>query len=80
VWTDGRGFATVTVPAEARSLRPPLEYTLRVLEGDGDVHVATELWDGRFTIETDQPHVKVAWRITGSPPAINRTQAPEEES
>jgi hypothetical protein len=23
------------------------------------------LKDGRFTIETDEPHVKVAWRISG---------------
>jgi hypothetical protein len=36
--------------------------------------VAAELMDGRFTIETDEPHVKVAWRVTG-----RRTQPATKE-
>ncbi len=43
VWTDGRGFATVRLPAEAGPLEPPLAYEL---------------------IQTDQPHIKVFWRIS----------------
>ena len=65
VWTDGRGFATVLLPVEAESLQPPLEYELRDLEPPSSARVTAELEDGRFTIATDQPHVKVAWRISG---------------
>jgi hypothetical protein len=64
VWTDGRGFATVHVPTEAGSLEPPLEYELRDLDPPSSARVTAELEDGRFTIATDQPHVKVAWRIS----------------
>lgn len=64
VWTDARGFATVRLPSEAGPLEPPLEYELRDLEPPSTARVTAELADGRFTIATDQPHVKVAWRIS----------------
>ena len=65
VWTDGSGFATVRVPTEAEPLEPPLEYELRDLDPPSRARVTAELEDGRFTIATDEPHVKVAWRVTG---------------
>ena len=65
VWTDGRGYATVRLPAAAEPLEPPLEYELRDLEPASTARVTAELRDGRFTIETEQPHIKVAWRISG---------------
>ena len=64
IWTDGNGFATVHLPAEAGPLEPPLEYELRDLEPPSSARVTAELEDGRFTIATDQPHVKVAWRVS----------------
>jgi hypothetical protein len=64
VWTDGNGFATVHLPIGARRLQPPLAYELRDLEPPSSARVTAELEDGRFTIATDQPHVKVAWRIS----------------
>ncbi|HET8752613.1 MAG TPA: hypothetical protein VFM43_08830 [Gaiellaceae bacterium] len=64
VWTDGRGFATVRLPAGGGPLEPPLEYELRDLDPPSSARVTAELEDGRFTIATDQPHVKVAWRIS----------------
>jgi hypothetical protein len=64
VWTDGSGFATVHLPAEAGPLEPPLEYELRDLDPPSSARVTAELVGGRFTIATDQPHVKVAWRIS----------------
>jgi hypothetical protein len=73
VWTDARGYATVRLPAGAGRLLPPLEYALRDLEGYSSVRVSGGLKDGRFVIETDEPHVKVAWRITG------RTEQPRQE-
>lgn len=68
VWTDGRGYATVRLPDDAGSLEPPLEYELRDLEPPSSARVTAGLANGRFTIATDQPHVKVAWRVTGHPP------------
>ena len=73
IWTDGRGYATVRLPAGAGRLLPPLEYELRDLEAHGSVRLSAELKGGRFAIETDEPHVKVAWRITG------RKEQPQEE-
>ena len=69
IWTDGSGFATVRLPNEAGPLEPPLEYELRDLEPTSSARVTAELEGGRFTIATDQPHVKVAWRLTGRRPA-----------
>jgi hypothetical protein len=73
VWTDARGYATVRLPARAGRLLPPLEYELRDLEAHSSVRLSAELKGGRFAIETDEPHVKVAWRITG------RKKQPQEE-
>ena len=67
VWTDARGFATVRLPADAEGLKPPLEYELRDLDPASSARVTAELEGRRFTIATDQPHVKVAWRVTGHP-------------
>ena len=77
VWTDGRGYATVRLPPEAGPLEPPLRYELRDLEPPSSARVTAELRNGRFTIATDQPHVKVAWRITGH--QRNRRQEEKEQ-
>jgi hypothetical protein len=65
VWTDSRGYATVRLPAEAGPLKPPLKYELCDLEPTTSARITAELKDGRFTIATDQPHMKIAWRISG---------------
>jgi hypothetical protein len=64
VWTDARGFATVRLPAGGDQLLPPLDYELRDLEPPSSARVTAELHNGHFTIATDHPHVKVAWRIS----------------
>lgn len=79
VWTDGRGFATVHLPAEAGRLQPPLEYELRDLDPPGTARVTAELENGRFTIATEEPHVKVAWRISGRPAAGHAPHPQQEE-
>ena len=56
-------------PTEAGPLEPPLEYELRDLEPSSSARITAELENGRFTLATDQPHVKVAWRISGHRPA-----------
>ena len=63
IWTDGRGLAVVVLPTEARSLRPPLDYTLEPTEPLVAATVTAELENGQFAIKTNEPHVKVAWRI-----------------
>jgi hypothetical protein len=64
VWTDARCYATIKLPAQAGLLEPPLEYELRDLDPPGSARVTAELHNGRFTIATDQPYVKVTWRIS----------------
>ena len=77
VWTDGRGYATVELPAEAGALLPPFEYELRDLEPGTSARVTAELTHGRFTIATDEPHVKVGWRLTGQRSAGQNGRDPE---
>jgi len=79
VWTDARGYATVRLPAGAGPLDPPLEYELRDLEPPSSARITAELENGRFTVATDQPHVKVAWRVSGRPAASHAPHQQQEE-
>jgi hypothetical protein len=72
VWTDGRGQATVNVPVDAYPPRASLDYTLAAIDADSAVRVIAQLRHGRFSIESDQPHVKVARRI--APAAATKTK------
>jgi hypothetical protein len=64
VWTDARGQATVSLPQDAYPPQTQLAYALRPIEGESTVRVVAELENGHFSIESDEPHVKVAWRIS----------------
>ena len=64
VWTDARGYATVALPRSAGRLHGNVAYELRSFTDGVVAEIAAELMDGRFTIATDEPHVKVAWRVT----------------
>jgi len=64
MWTDARGLATVSLPEDAYPAQAELEYTLQAIDGQSGVRVVAGLSEGRFTIATDEPHVKVAWRIS----------------
>ena len=79
VWTDARGYATVRLPADAGPLEPPLEYELRDLEPPSNARITAGLENGRFTLATEQPHVKVAWRISGHVPAGQPQHRQQEE-
>jgi hypothetical protein len=74
VWTDARGYATVTLPRAAGRLHGNAVYELRSFERRVGAEIAAELMDGRFTIATDEPHVKVAWRVTGARTPGSRTE------
>jgi hypothetical protein len=62
VWTDARGRATVVLPTRGR-LEGGLHWELELLAGGGEARLASDLSDGSFVIETDEPHAKVAWRL-----------------
>ena len=79
VWTDARGYATVRLPAGAGRPLPPLAYELCDLDPQSSARVTAELNDGRFTIATDEPHVKVAWRVSGRRPASHQPRPQHEE-
>jgi hypothetical protein len=64
VWTDADGSAVVALPAFVRLHRDGFDYELTPIGPGGAARVAEEVHDDRFTIETDEPHTKVAWRIT----------------
>jgi hypothetical protein len=64
VWTDARGQATVSLPQDAYPREADLHYALRAIDGESGVRLTAELREGCFTIATDEPHVKVAWRVS----------------
>jgi hypothetical protein len=64
VWTDESGRAVVALPPFVRTHRAGFEYELTPVESACSAMVAEEIVDDRFTIATDEPHVKVAWRVT----------------
>ena len=63
-WTDDDGRAVVVMPPFVRSHRAGFEYELTPIGATCSAVVAEELTEDRFAIATDQPHVKVAWRVT----------------
>ncbi len=65
VWTDGRGLASVSLPRPQHGVDRNLKYELDPSPRSAIARIASQLVDGRFTIATDEPHVKVAWRVTG---------------
>jgi hypothetical protein len=78
IWTDGRGRAVVVLPAAARTLNGPFDYLLEPAEASVAAAVTSELTNGRFTITTDEPHVKVTWRVTLRRP-LAEARAKEEK-
>ncbi len=80
VWTDARGYATVALPRAAGRLHGDVAYELRPFTDGVVAEIAAELIDGRFTIGTDEPHVKVTWRVRGRPARdAAPVESPEEE-
>ena len=64
VWTDAHCRAVVVLPSFVRAHRAGFEYELTPLDSRAHARVAEQVSDDRFTIATDQPHIKVAWRVT----------------
>jgi hypothetical protein len=64
VWTDADGRGVVLLPPFVRAHSAGFDYELTPIESDCSARVAEEIVDGRFTVVTDVPHVKVGWRVT----------------
>jgi hypothetical protein len=78
VWTDGDGRAVVVLPPFVRAHRAGFEYALTPVGSASSAVVAEAIVDDRFTIATDDPHVKVAWRVTAlRETATARTETPD---
>jgi hypothetical protein len=68
VTTDGKGFATVRLPAYFQALNRSFRYQLTVID-KAHWTARAAVWDkianNRFTIRTDQPKVEISWQVTG---------------
>jgi hypothetical protein len=66
VTTDGRGFATVTMPPWFQALNRSFRYQLTIIGTRGwNARVVDEVAGNRFTIQSDLPRVRVSWQVTG---------------
>ena len=65
VTTDAEGNAVVTMPDWFEALNRDFRYQLTVIGQFAQAIVADEIANGRFSIKTDKPNVKVSWQVTG---------------
>jgi hypothetical protein len=65
VTTNDKGEATVDLPSWFESLNRDFRYQLTTIGRRAQAWVAAEVADGKFSIATDSPNVKVSWQITG---------------
>ena len=65
ITTDTEGNATVVLPDYFEALNRDFRYQLTVIGKHAHATVASEIENNRFTINTDQPNVKVSWQVTG---------------
>jgi trimeric autotransporter adhesin len=65
VTTNERGLATVVLPDYFEALNADFRYQLTVIGQFAQAIVAKEIGNGRFTIKTNRPKVKVSWQVTG---------------
>ena len=64
VWTDAQGRAVVSLPPFAHTHRQGFHYELSPVGAACAARVVEEIETNRFAVETEEPHVKVAWRVT----------------
>jgi len=65
VTTNAQGDALVSMPDWFESLNRDFRYQLTVIGQFAQAIVSSEIADGRFSIKTDKPNVKVSWQVTG---------------
>jgi hypothetical protein len=65
VTTDAQGNAIVTMPDWFEALNRDFRYQLTVIGTFAQAIIAAEIANGKFSIKTDKPNVKVSWQVTG---------------
>ena len=65
VVTDSNGDAAVQLPSWFESLNRDFRYQLTPIGQFAQAMVASEIVNGRFTVKTDKPNVKISWQVTG---------------
>lgn len=70
VVTDGRGYATVTMPTWFEALNEDFRYQLTVIDNQDSgsftlAKVVQEVKNGKFRLRTSEPNSKVSWQVTG---------------
>jgi len=68
VTTNGKGFATVKLPAYFQALNRDFRYQLTTLGErgwDAKAGVWKKIKNNTFTIRTNKPNVEVSWQVTG---------------
>jgi hypothetical protein len=65
VVTDGKGFATITLPPYFEALNKDFRYQLTVVGTFAQAIIKEKVKDNHFVIQTNQPNVEVSWQVTG---------------
>ncbi len=65
ITTDASGLATVDLPDYFESLNIEYRYQLTTIGQFADAIIKEEVAQNKFVIQTDKPHVKVSWQVTG---------------
>ena len=63
--TNAKGFATVKLPSWFLALNRDVRYQLTSLSGLQEVAVAKEIRNNRFVIQSQKPHSRISWQVTG---------------
>jgi hypothetical protein len=81
VTTNAEGEAVVTLPEWFETLNRDFRYQLTAIGQFAQAMVSHEIADGRFSIKTDKPNVKVSWQVTGirQDPWANAHRIPVEQ-
>lgn len=64
--TNASGTALVSLPVWFESLNMDFRYQLTCIGQFAQAIVASEINNNSFVIQTDKPHVKVSWQVTGT--------------
>jgi hypothetical protein len=65
VVTNAKGYAVVTMPSWFEALNADFRYQLTPVGQFAQAMVASEIKNGKFTIRSSKPHVKISWQVTG---------------
>jgi hypothetical protein len=65
ITTDGKGEASVELPAWFEVLNRDFRYQLTVLGEFAQAIVSKKVMNNKFSIRTDKPNVEVSWQVTG---------------